>query len=265
MAKLARVFRLLAVVDLAGAMLAFHPIATAGPDQTTKDRCTAYAQRAVEQFNLMQSHPGCEKDLDPLAWNGGLDYHYRGCLLFPARMSALAQQGRDDHLQACGALSDTTAPAIAAPPATGVPGQAGSVPGASSVAEVPGGPPAPASTTAAGGGQCSQRPPAFFYSLNPSPAGAGVNPSVKGGTLTFTQIDSKTPSKRETVSFKVRRPAFWLAYLKCAHATDDANWNYWVWVSDSGRDARYFAMGGLTPTLTIWAISPQGAAQLVGN
>jgi hypothetical protein len=38
----------------------------------------------------------------------------------------------------------------------------------------------------------------------------------------------------------------------------------WIWISDTGREARYFAMTN-TPALTIWSIQPEAAARLLGK
>src|SRR5882757_5104967 len=78
-------------------------------DQAKKERCTRYAQRAVEQYNLMQSHPECRVN-DDLNWHGSLDGHYNGCMLIPEAMSRAGEASRDNHLQACGAFSAASAP-----------------------------------------------------------------------------------------------------------------------------------------------------------
>jgi len=55
----------------------------------------------------MKSHPQCEANTDPITWQDSYDNHYNGCLMFPESMSKLADAVRDNHLQACGALTDT--------------------------------------------------------------------------------------------------------------------------------------------------------------
>src|SRR5262249_17856229 len=89
----------------------------AGPSQATKDRCTAYAKRAVEQYRLMKSHPECEVKNDPLTWQDSYDNHYNGCVLLPEAMGKMAEAGRDNHLQACGAFSDSANTAAPQPTA----------------------------------------------------------------------------------------------------------------------------------------------------
>jgi hypothetical protein len=70
-------------------------------DPATQARCSAYPQRAVEQFRLMQSHPQCNSRLDPLAWKDDYTYHFNGCTIFPEKMSVLADQLRDAKLRDC--------------------------------------------------------------------------------------------------------------------------------------------------------------------
>ena len=51
-------------------------------DEATKAKCAAYAKHAVEQYQLMKSHPGCDSHLDALSWRDDYGYHYNGCLLY---------------------------------------------------------------------------------------------------------------------------------------------------------------------------------------
>jgi hypothetical protein len=93
------------------------PPAWAAPDQSTKDRCARYAQRAVQQYQLMMSHPQCQVKPD-LRWQDNVDNHYNGCLMVPEFLRKSEESARDDHLTACGGLADAApAPAPASAPA----------------------------------------------------------------------------------------------------------------------------------------------------
>jgi hypothetical protein len=89
-------------------------IASAAPDQATMDRCTQYAQRAVQQYLLMISHPQCAVKPD-LRWQDNLDNHYNGCLALPEFLRKSEEEARDNHLQACGALTETPTEAAGIP------------------------------------------------------------------------------------------------------------------------------------------------------
>jgi hypothetical protein len=92
-------------------------ISAAEPDQATKDRCAQYAQRAVQQYQLMTSHPQCKVKSD-LRWQDNLDNHYNACLALPEFLRKSEEMTRDNHLQACGGL---TAGPAASPAASGIP------------------------------------------------------------------------------------------------------------------------------------------------
>jgi hypothetical protein len=91
-------------------------MAPAAPDQATMDRCTQYAQRAVQQYLLMTSHPQCSVKPD-LRWQDNVDNHYNGCLKLPEFLRASEEAARDNHLQACGAFTETPTE-VAGMPAT---------------------------------------------------------------------------------------------------------------------------------------------------
>jgi hypothetical protein len=141
----------------------------------------------------MQSHPGCEKNLDPLAWKNDVDYHYNGCLLFPASMSKLAEQARDNHLQACGGLADAVAPAPAADPGAGstAPEGASGTGGAAAVAPGSGTGTSPSKASSTGGfiGQC-QMPVNVRWAINAAPSsGAGLVTQFDGRSLGYHSIE----------------------------------------------------------------------------
>jgi hypothetical protein len=91
--------------------------------QSKEDRCAKYATRAVEQFNILTSHPQCQKDND-LRWQNNYQNHYNGCIKLPAFMSKSEEKARDLELMKCGAIdvnghenySQTSAPQGATPP-----------------------------------------------------------------------------------------------------------------------------------------------------
>jgi hypothetical protein len=87
----------------------------AAPDQATQDRCSHYAQRAVQQYQLMSSNPSCHVKND-LRWQDNVDNHYNGCLAVPEFIRKSEESARDNHLKACGGWAeDTTANSAAAP------------------------------------------------------------------------------------------------------------------------------------------------------
>lgn len=195
-------FRVASAVGFTAVVLVLPRLAAAAPDAATKDRCSAYAQRAVQQFQLMQSHPGCEKNLDPLAWKADVDYHYNGCLLFPASMSKLAEQARDNHLQACGALAEAAAPpppATPGPASMGAPETGAGVPAPTGDATAlgqgappipgPAGSPSRASPTGGLIGQC-QIPVNVSWAINAAPSsGAGLVTTFDGRSLAYHGIE----------------------------------------------------------------------------
>src|SRR5262249_18001217 len=67
-------------------------------------RCAKYAQRAVEQFNILSRHPQCQKDND-LRWQASYENQYNGCLKLPAFLMKSEEKTRDLELMKCGALN----------------------------------------------------------------------------------------------------------------------------------------------------------------
>jgi hypothetical protein len=69
---------------------------------------------------------------------------------------------------------------------------------------------------------------------------AGQMWKLNGDMLSYTDMLEHKP-----VSFRVRRPAFWLRWKACAAPSSVAQQGdagYWIWVSDDRRDARIFYM-----------------------
>jgi DNA-binding beta-propeller fold protein YncE len=90
--------------------------ATALADETPQERCTRYAQRAVEQFQIANTHAGCGVVPDPFRWHANYQGHFTGCLIAPPQVAADQEQKRDELLRMCGALSQGgTTTAVAAP------------------------------------------------------------------------------------------------------------------------------------------------------
>jgi hypothetical protein len=88
-------------------------VSRAGPDQAAQDRCTQYAQRAVQQYLLTTSRPQCNVKPD-LRWQDNFDNHYSGCLKLPEFLRKSEEAARDNHLQACGGLTEMPAAAAEA-------------------------------------------------------------------------------------------------------------------------------------------------------
>ncbi len=238
------------VILLAGASAAY------AADSNKKERCTKYAQRAVEQYQLMQSHPQCRVS-DDMNWHSNLDGHYNGCMLIPEFMARAGEAGRDNHLQACGALADTTAAPKATAAASG-PGQSSDNPTATTT---------PAKDTAGNADQC-QPPPAPAGLSRGSFAGSGLTPRISGDTLSFR--DQRKPGGAMT-SFKVQRPAFWNTYMRCLKKADPSKADMpvmglvgpWVWISENHQEASYFNVAG--GAISIYSIPPGVGADLLNN
>jgi hypothetical protein len=240
-------------------------------DLKKQERCTKYAQRAVEQYNLMQSHPQCRVS-DDMNWHNNLDGHYNGCMLIPEFMARAGEAGRDNHLQACGGLA-ATSPAPEAPRSAPIAGQnSGNPPATTSGA---GGPPS-ALTANSGPGmsatgsavpqtngmaenqaKCQQLPPKALQRV--AYAGEGSGPLLRGDTLSFN--DSR---KNGTLTnLKVQRPAYWNAYMRCLHNADIPVQGPWVWVSENAQEANFFNISGMA--IKIWSIPPSVGAELLKN
>jgi hypothetical protein len=204
----------------------------AAADQATKTRCAAYAQRAVKQYELMQSHPACVVTSDPLTWQGSYDNHYNGCLLLPASMAKMAESGRDNHLQACGGLKDATAagaPAAGSAPtahAAAPQGGSASPPAANAAPAAAPGAAAPGSapTTTAANGNCQIGRPTVL----PAPGGVvGYGATVKDGALSF----HSSLQNGQLVTYKVVRPAYVTAQMQCTGRAENL---YGQWISLTG-------------------------------
>lgn len=68
-----------------------------------QDACSAYAKRAVEQYQLMVSHPNC-RVAPGLRWAPSFQNHYNGCKVLPDALLRHEESERDKWLQACGAI-----------------------------------------------------------------------------------------------------------------------------------------------------------------
>ena len=228
--------------------------ASAAPDQAAKDWCTAYAQRAVQQYQLMKSHAQCQQNTDPLNWQDNYDNHYNGCLLFGQKVSKLAEGGRINHLQACGALSDAGAASSAGNPA------------ASASAPVAAVPTAPAMDTAAAVStpdlsdpecQGAAAGPGF-----PTIAGTGSGGSqwtLSGNVLSY--VDAKT---NQRVSYTVVRPHFVLVQMHCTGKPAD-NTGTWVWAAPDGKSGKQFVVAGDGQVLSADMSGPVTQQMIAGH
>jgi hypothetical protein len=246
--------------------------AAAAADQATKTRCAAYAQRAVKQYQLMQSHPQCVVTNDPLTWQASYDNHYNGCLLLPVSMAKLAESGRDNHLQACGGLKD--APAGGAPsaiPATGSRAAANSQGSGGSGAAIPNGPAATAggAGTSSGGAAASSASGPTSSATNSNcqigrptvlPATGGVvgyGATVKDGTLSF----HSSLQNGQLVTYKVVRPAYVTAQMQCTGRGENL---YGQWISFTGgpQGPEIFEVD-LGSSVSAAPLSPDNAMELL--
>jgi hypothetical protein len=214
--------------------------ACAGPDQATKDRCTAYAQRAVQQYRLMKSHPECQANTDPMNWQDNYDNHYNACVVFPQKMAEMADAARENHLQACGALSDSSA--------AGAAGGSRDASGANSTAATGGAAPV---APAAGGGSTGGLPKAASndpechsggggpsYPLIPGTGVVGSQGALVGNVLTFVVAGTK-----KRVSYAVVRPHFVLVQIHCTGKPND-NTGTWVYASPDGKSGKEITLDG---------------------
>jgi hypothetical protein len=206
-------------------------------DQAKKDRCTQYAQRAIEQYQAMQSHPNCHVP-DDLNWQNNIDNHYNGCMAFGETVCKLAESGRLNHLQACGALVDgAPAPQAADPPSQSPVGDAGAPasqpqPVADGVAQtqfrvrplLPMGPPLQAA-------ECKRRGPSFPGMVM---HGSGAtDASISNGILRYTDAFS-----HKAMSFPITRPPYVAEQIKCQNAAGDSG--EWIWVAPGGASGYLF-------------------------
>jgi hypothetical protein len=180
------------------AITAAVPAAYAGPDQATKDRCTAYAQRAVQQYRLMKSHPDCQANTDPMNWQENYDNHYNACLIFPAKMAELADAGRENHLQACGALSDGSA---SGPGASGDSGGASGAGGSgASATGTTAGSTGGSASAAANDPEChSNASGGVVYRGLPGTGVTGTQGKVVGNMLSFVSVDMTAATTRQMI------------------------------------------------------------------
>jgi hypothetical protein len=233
----------------------------------------------------MQSHPQCRVN-DDMNWHNNLDGHYNGCMLIPEFMARAGEAGRDNHLQACGAFAETTA----APKTTAAasdPGQnpsnptvtttrEGGAPLAVATRSTPGGnspgtsvaatQDVRANVTAGNSDQCQPPPPPASL-IRGSFAGSGLTPRISGDALSFHDHRKQGALS----SFKVQRPAFWNAYMRCLKKADANKADMpvmglvgpWVWISENHQEASYFNVAG--GAISIWSIPPSVGAELLKN
>jgi len=236
--------------------------ATGSPSQATKDRCTRYAQRAVQQYRLMTSHPDCEVKNDPLTWQDSYDNHYNGCVLLPESMAKLGEQARDNHLQACGALADTAPGAGTASAGKGAGGPpTGTASGAvKTVSSAPGGGGVAAAKPAAAipsgtRADCqTQRPDA----LPDAQTKVGFGALVNNGTLSFHSI----PLKGELQSYGVIRPAYIAQQLSCTGRGDD---RYGPWITLVGEKGAEIFLVGADDAVFAAPLTATAAQQLLSK
>lgn len=231
--------------------------AVAAPSKVTMERCAQYAEKAVQEYNLMNSNPQCHVE-PALRWQPNYDNHYNGCLLLPEAMVNSEETIRVTHLKACGAITDATAPAPVQP---GSPSPAAAAPpvAATSVSAVP--PSTPTAGAPTTGPNC--RPDssgAAMAVLNREKRTAmhgGTSYVLTGGTLTYTERDSK-----KRVTYAISRPSYYINMMNCAHQ-QVGNYGFgWVWVSPDGREGRVFTLA-TDDTLTWFTISGAGARELL--
>ena len=90
-------FRLLLLL----ALLPLSTVANAAGD----DFCAPYARRAVSQWGVLMTHPACRRVGDTPRWSWDYWQHLAGCGKQPEENLRREVDARDQHLQACGALS----------------------------------------------------------------------------------------------------------------------------------------------------------------
>jgi len=125
------------------------------------DFCTQYAQRAVQQYQLMSSHAQCHVPND-LRWQANVNNHFNGCRLATESLMRSEQENRDNYLRACGGLTNANSTAQPTPPGVG-----GTV--SASIAQAPSNPSGPA-LPATPGGPPSSTPLTLAPSNVPAPA-----------------------------------------------------------------------------------------------
>jgi hypothetical protein len=73
-----------------------------GSSSTTPGLCQRYAQRAVQQYQLMANRPKCNIRTDG-RWHANYKAHYDWCLSAQRAWTITEENARDTHLYKCGA------------------------------------------------------------------------------------------------------------------------------------------------------------------
>lgn len=102
------------VVAIAAAVIAVPVLTAAQSKADDEARCTAYASRAVAQYNEAVAHPQCAIKVD-LVWQPSQEFHFKACMSTPHALSEAQTAARDRLLQGC-ASSPAVPPAAAAMP-----------------------------------------------------------------------------------------------------------------------------------------------------
>ena len=270
---------------LAGAILWATGLPAFG--QSQQDVCAAYAKRAVQQYQLMKSHPGCDQHLDALSWRDDYAYHYNGCMTFGKVATTLSEQGRDGHLRACGAVTDSAdaggAPAggTANAGATSPAGTAAAAPADTAAAQPAGGGSGPAPGAAPGTADpaASLFTPAAHYgsigchegpALASRKSGNGRAVDLKGNALSYHAFPPAGPTTTAQAQWAsantfplvtafVARPQF---FPGCKGIPAVSALGPWVAAAALGQSARYIwvDVGG---TLAWQEITAAEASSLV--
>jgi hypothetical protein len=213
----------------------------------------------------MQSHPQCRVS-DDMNWHNNLDGHYNGCMLFPEFMARAGEAGRDNHLQACGALSDgSSGDTTAAAPTAGQPrgtqtSTDNTQPSGGALASAAGaGASASAAANAAAKGSETPRmasAPTMTFPVKPlertgppnitpdCAKGPSSMPNLhgaaegSGATLSnnvLRYIDGQT---RKPMIFAVIRPAYVARQNRCNHLEGDTG--LWMWIGSGGASGYLF-------------------------
>jgi hypothetical protein len=81
-----------------GALIAF---ATVSADAASEKSCRIYAQRAIQQYNIMTNRSKCHIKTSP-RWQVSYQNHYGWCLTAPTAWLRTEEKARDAHLYRCG-------------------------------------------------------------------------------------------------------------------------------------------------------------------
>ena len=269
-------------IPVAAVLFGSFATATNGaPSEATKERCARYAQRAVQQYQLMISHPQCQANTDPLNWQDNYDNHYNGCLIFPESMIRFADAARDNHLHACGALMDSatsgvqasgdpaptpgTVPAAATAPPAGTQPTAGvtSATGMTNAANPSpaGAPPQVAATANSAATPNSAAPKTGCQLVRPRalPAHAtqiGLGATVRGTALSFEDWQHNG----QRVTYQVVRPAYIVKQMPCTGRIESL---FGPWISMAGPKMFYVNLDGSVSEGT--PFSAASAAELLAQ